>query len=199
MSCLAIARLDFRHVEIGPHALGLELRKFFALLGGKFLADLGDEPLDHGFDFEIGYREESEVSRQKSLFRRSGFSFYLAAVNDSIQAGLAKAGVADARRHLFVCIGPDCCHSRDGEALWEFIKMRVKETGLRVMRTKAACFRICAGGPWLVVYPDGTWYGAVTPARFERILRQHLLGGEPVREWLVAQNSLAPCAGRSPK
>lgn len=111
-------------------------------------------------------------------------------MTDPIAAGLAKAGLATAERHIFVCIGPDCCASADGEALWEVIKRRVKETGLRAMRTKAACFRICAGGPWMVVYPDGTWYGAVTPERFERILQQHLIGGEPVTEWLVARNTL---------
>lgn len=111
-------------------------------------------------------------------------------MSDPLSAGFAKAGFATAQRHLFFCIGPDCCASRDGERLWEYVKQRVKETGLRAMRTKAGCFRICTGGPWLVVYPEGTWYGALTPERFERILDQHLLGGEPVREWLVAENAL---------
>lgn len=104
--------------------------------------------------------------------------------------GLAKAGVATAERHLFVCLGPDCCAAAEGEVLWELVKERVRATGLRALRTKAGCFRICTGGPWLVVYPDGVWYGAVTPERFERILREHLLGGEPVREWVVARNAL---------
>ena len=111
-------------------------------------------------------------------------------MNDEIQAGLAKAGVATAKRHLFLCIGPDCCACADGERLWEFVKKRVRETALPAMRTKAGCFRICAGGPWLVVYPEGTWYGAVTPERFERILHEHLLGGRPIQEWLAAENNL---------
>ena len=111
-------------------------------------------------------------------------------MDSHIAAGLAKAGVASAERHLFICIGPDCCGADDGERVWKFIKRRVRESGLRAMRTKAGCFRICCGGPWLCVYPEGVWYGALDEARFERILREHLLGGVPVREWIVARNTL---------
>jgi (2Fe-2S) ferredoxin len=109
-------------------------------------------------------------------------------MNEAIQAGLTKAGVANAERHLFLCIGPDCCATADGERVWEYVKQRVRETGLKAMRTKAGCFRICSGGPWLVVYPEGIWYGGITLERFERILQEHLLGGKPVTEWLVARN-----------
>ena len=108
----------------------------------------------------------------------------------SIDKGFGKAGLATARKHLFVCIGPDCCAAESGEGLWATIKQRVKETGVPVMRTKAACFRICTGGPWLVVYPEGVWYGAVTPERFEHILQTHILGGEPVEEWVVRWHDL---------
>jgi (2Fe-2S) ferredoxin len=111
-------------------------------------------------------------------------------MNDSLPAGLEKAGIRTAERHLFLCIGPDCCPSPEGEALWEYVKQRVRETRLRAMRTKAGCFRICIEGPWLVVYPDGIWYSRVTPARFDRILQEHLLGGAPVAEWVAARNDL---------
>jgi (2Fe-2S) ferredoxin len=117
-------------------------------------------------------------------------------MSDALGDGLKKAGIAGAERHLFLCIGPDCCATSDGERVWEYVKKRVRETGLRAMRTKAGCFRICTGGPWLVVYPDGTWYGAIDEARFERILQEHLIGGQPVREWTVAENDLG-CVRRA--
>jgi (2Fe-2S) ferredoxin len=112
---------------------------------------------------------------------------------DPLQAGLAKAGIAAAERHIFLCMGPDCCPRAEAEVVWEYMKRRVKETSLRAMRTKAECFRICVGGPWLVVYPDGIWYGGLTTERFERILQEHLLGGEPVREWIAAERTLSAC------
>lgn len=118
----------------------------------------------------------------------------VAGMDKKLAAGLDKAGVARAERHLFFCLGPDCCKRREGEHLWDYVKKRIKETGLRVMRTKADCFRICTQGPWLLVYPDGIWYSHVTIPRFERILREHIIGGQPVREWIVVRNELA-CRG----
>jgi len=110
--------------------------------------------------------------------------------HDDIQSGIAKAGIAGARFHLFICIGPDCCGTNEGLRTWDYVKQRIKDTGIRAMRTKAACFRICSGGPWLVVYPDGIWYGHLTPVRFERILQEHLLRGQPVEKWITARNPL---------
>lgn len=110
---------------------------------------------------------------------------------DTLAAGLKKAGIATAERHLFLCMGPDCCSRAEAEVVWEYIKRRVKETSLRAMRTKAECFRICTGGPWIVVYPEGVWYGSMTVERFERILQEHLIGGRPVEEWITIRHELA--------
>ena len=132
--------------------------------------------------------------------RGSGLRALVSAVRDgcmedTIRTALDKAGFPTARRHLFVCIGPDCCETAQGEALWEHIKRRVREHGLPVMRTKAACLRVCRGGPWLVVYPEGTWYGGIDAPKFDRILHDHLIGGSPVAGWVAARNGLDGCGG----
>ncbi len=112
---------------------------------------------------------------------------------EKIRIGLQRAGIAKARRHLFLCIGPECCSAPEGERLWERVKERVRESGLEVMRTKAACFRICTGGPWLAVYPDGIWYGQVSQERFERIWTEHIGADQPVEAWVAEVSPLKIC------
>ncbi|HEY8899889.1 MAG TPA: hypothetical protein VIM61_05715 [Chthoniobacterales bacterium] len=111
-----------------------------------------------------------------------------------VQSKISFREITAAERHLFLCIGPDCCDPGEGEALWQHLKGAVKTLGLRALRSKAACLRICTGGPWLVVYPEGVWYGAMTPGRLDRVLREHVGEGRPVREWVVARTG---CGGES--
>lgn len=95
--------------------------------------------------------------------------------------------VHSSQRHLFLCTGPDCCQPDYGMALWEVLKRETRRLPVKAMRTKAACLRVCQGGPWLVVYPDGIWYGNLDESRLLRILQEHLVENRPVWEWVSAR------------
>ena len=104
--------------------------------------------------------------------------------------------------HLLLCATPTkalCSPDPDlGAASWSRLKQLVRELGLEdptrpqgiVLRTKADCLRICAEGPILLIWPEGTVYGAVTPERIEAILRQHVIGGVPIEAWILMRQDL---------
>ncbi|MDA0578040.1 MAG: (2Fe-2S) ferredoxin domain-containing protein [Verrucomicrobia bacterium] len=105
--------------------------------------------------------------------------------------------IAANRRHIFLCCDqtkPECCQKEAGLASWAFLKKRLDELGLvdagGVYRTKANCLRVCHDGPIAVVYPEGTWYHSCTPDVLERIIQEHLIGGNPVQEYVFAVKSL---------
>lgn len=104
-------------------------------------------------------------------------------------------GIGLLQRHIFICLGPDCCSTSEGEEAWSYLKQQLKQRGLSsssggVFRTKVGCLRVCSDGPIAVVYPEGTWYCRMTPERLERVIEEHLVAGRPVLEYAFAHNPL---------
>ncbi len=100
-------------------------------------------------------------------------------------------------RHVFLCTGESCSAAGVGEAAWEVLKREMKDRNLSLSagpqacyRTKVGCLRICLGGPILLVYPDGTYYGGMTAERIPEFVREHLVEGRPVEGRIFARNPL---------
>jgi (2Fe-2S) ferredoxin len=100
-------------------------------------------------------------------------------------------------RHVFLCTGESCSAPGVGEAAWEVLKRELKERNLSLAagpdacyRTKVGCLRVCTGGPILLVYPEGTYYGGMSAERIPEFVQKHLVDREPIESRIFARNPL---------
>ena len=98
--------------------------------------------------------------------------------------------------HILLCATAqkaNCCAPSLGSTTWDRLKKLLKELDLEdpkrpqgiVLRSKVDCLRVCKKGPILLIWPDGIWYGEVTPNRLERIIRDHIIKGLPKEDWII--------------
>ena len=85
------------------------------------------------------------------------------------------------RSHVMICGGTGCTSSGSDKVAAAFeaeIITADLENEVKVIRT--GCFGLCALGPIVVIYPEGTFYSMVKPEDVAEIVNEHLLKGRPV-------------------
>ncbi len=86
------------------------------------------------------------------------------------------------RSHVLICGGTGCSASNSDEIRMHLEK-EIANAGLdlEVKVVQTGCFGLCALGPIMIVYPEGTFYSRVTTADVPEIVSEHLLKGRVVR------------------
>ena len=85
------------------------------------------------------------------------------------------------RTHVLICGGTGCTSSgsvKIAAAMEEEIAKRGLSEEIKVVRT--GCFGLCALGPVMIVYPEGTFYSRVKLEDVPEIVEEHFLKGRVV-------------------
>ena len=85
------------------------------------------------------------------------------------------------RSHVLICGGTGCTSS-GSVALRDTLAEELKAKGLdeEVKIVMTGCFGLCALGPIMIVYPEGTFYSRVETKDIPEIVEEHLLKGRIV-------------------
>ena len=85
------------------------------------------------------------------------------------------------RSHVLVCGGTGCTSSGSVKIL-DALKAEIAAKGLaeEIKVVGTGCFGLCALGPIMIVYPEGTFYSCVTVDDVPEIVEEHFLKGRPV-------------------
>ena len=92
------------------------------------------------------------------------------------------------RSHVLVCGGTGCTSSGSAKII-EAFEDEIRQVGLenevKVVRT--GCFGLCALGPVVIIYPEGSFYSRVNPDDVKEIVDEHLLKGRIVKRLLYTE------------
>ena len=85
------------------------------------------------------------------------------------------------RTHVLICGGTGCSSSKS-EEIMSVMEAEIAAKGLsdEVKVVKTGCFGLCALGPIMIVYPEGTFYHSVEVSDVSEIVEEHFLKGRPV-------------------
>ena len=92
------------------------------------------------------------------------------------------------RSNVLVCGGTGCTSS-NSEKIIERLKFEIAKQGLEkeVNVVRTGCFGLCALGPIMIVYPEGSFYSMVKEEDIPEIVEEHLLKGRVVKRLLYQE------------
>ena len=93
-----------------------------------------------------------------------------------IKVGLASCGIA-----------------AGGRKVYDALSTQLGDKGLDVKLKQTGCMGMCHNEVLVEVSPPQnghTFYGRVTPEKVERIIKEHIIGGKPITEWVIPDKEI---------
>ena len=92
------------------------------------------------------------------------------------------------RSHVLICGGTGCSSS-NSQLIIDEMEKEIAAAGLtdEVKVVKTGCFGLCALGPIMIIYPEGSFYSEVKPSDAHEIVQEHLLKGRIVKRLLYQE------------
>ena len=93
-------------------------------------------------------------------------------------------------KQILVCASTGCLSSNSRQIMANFNKL-IEEKNLKgkVEVSQTGCHGLCAQGPVVLIYPEGIFYAHVKPEDCTKIIEQHIINNQPVKE-LIFKNQL---------
>ncbi|MBO5866425.1 MAG: NADH-quinone oxidoreductase subunit NuoF [Clostridia bacterium] len=97
------------------------------------------------------------------------------------------------RSHVLVCGGTGC-HSNHSEEIIKQFTRQIQAHGLEndVQVVQTGCFGLCAAGPVVIIYPEGSFYAHVAVDDVDEIVSEHLVKGRIVERLLYKDEESQP-------
>ncbi len=94
------------------------------------------------------------------------------------------------RSHVLVCGGTGCTSS-GSQQIQDILKSEIAKAGLdkEVAVVQTGCHGLCALGPIMIVYPEGTFYSMVKPEYIPEIVSEHLVKGRIVKKYVYDETA----------
>lgn len=101
-------------------------------------------------------------------------------------------------RHILVCMNSrpeghprgSCGTVGANDVLLRFQQeLEAKNLLGKALISGSTCLGPCSLGTTVIVYPDGSWYGKVTPEDVPEIIEKHIIDGQPVDRLLIPENA----------
>ena len=94
-------------------------------------------------------------------------------------------------RAQVLCCGGTGCTSSGSPKIQAAFQSEIEKQGLadEIKVVQTGCFGLCALGPVVIIYPDGTFYSKIKVEDVAEIVSEHLLKGRPVERLIYKEGA----------